>query len=522
MWHPKSVRIIVIPIAALAVGLALCAATLVIALGVRPAAAGPNANPGAPNPGHVWTEIEGHGIDSAGWWLGTIASNALELRVNGVRALRLEPNATSPNVIGGYSGNSVTAGAYGATISGGGSSGAANQAEVNYATVGGGQANTASGGYATVPGGVSNTAGGFAATVGGGYINAARNDYSTVGGGHSNTASGSDATIGGGAGNGASGTDATIGGGDINTAGDVAATVGGGESNTANGVLATVGGGYANTASSQDATVGGGHSNTASGGLATVGGGYSNMASGTEATVGGGVSNTASGNQATVPGGSANTAAGNYSFAAGYRAQANHPGAFVWADSTGSFFPSSAANMFQVRASGGYGFYTDPSATTGVYLLGGSGSWSSFSSRDVKENFTPVDGQEVLASLANVPVSTWNYKAQDASIRHMGPVAQDFSAAFGLGESDTGISTVDADGVAMAGIQGLYQLSQEQASRIQTLEAQVTALEGANGTNNSASAGLFSSGLSIGWLPIGGLLLAGLVLVQRRRAGGKR
>jgi hypothetical protein len=54
-----------------------------------------------------------------------------------------------------------------------------------------------------------------------------------------------------------------------------------------------------------------------------------------------------------------------------------------------------------------------------------------------------------------VPVSVWNYKSQNPSIRHMGPMAQDLHAAFGLGESDKGIATIDADGVALAAIQGL-------------------------------------------------------------------
>jgi hypothetical protein len=126
-----------------------------------------------------------------------------------------------------------------------------------------------------------------------------------------------------------------------------------------------------------------------------------------------------------------------------------------------------------------------------------------------------------LASLAEIPIATWNYKAQDDSIRHMGPAAQDFSAAFGLGESDTGISTVDADGVALAAIQGLYQLSQGQVARIQALEARVTALEGGAGPGGG-SAGSLSSIMPAGWLLLGGLVVGGLVVVQRRRAGGPR
>jgi hypothetical protein len=63
----------------------------------------------------------------------------------------------------------------------------------------------------------------------------------------------------------------------------------------------------------------------------------------------------------------------------------------------------------------------------------------------------------VLDRVAALPLASWNYKTQDKSVRHLGPTAQDFHAAFGLGESERTISTVDADGVALAAIQGLNQ-----------------------------------------------------------------
>jgi hypothetical protein len=59
----------------------------------------------------------------------------------------------------------------------------------------------------------------------------------------------------------------------------------------------------------------------------------------------------------------------------------------------------------------------------------------------------------------------------------MGPVAQDFYAAFGLGEDEGHISTIDADGVALAAIQGLYALVQEQEAQIEDLEERLTALK---------------------------------------------
>jgi hypothetical protein len=77
------------------------------------------------------------------------------------------------------------------------------------------------------------------------------------------------------------------------------------------------------------------------------------------------------------------------------------------------------------------------------------------SDRAAKENFAVVDTTDVLERLLAMPVSAWNYRSQDASIRHIGPMAQDLHAAFGVGESDRTINAVDAQGIAFAAIQGL-------------------------------------------------------------------
>jgi len=124
--------------------------------------------------------------------------------ING--GLRVRTTAGTPNVIGGFSGNSVSGGVEGATISGGGGSFFPNSVLQNYGTVGGGQGNTAGGG--------SN------ATVGGGSFNSATGSNATVGGGGRNSAMGSNATVGGGIGNTASGIAATVPGGDSNVAGN--------------------------------------------------------------------------------------------------------------------------------------------------------------------------------------------------------------------------------------------------------------------------------------------------------------
>jgi len=134
--------------------------------------------------------LSGNSGTSTSNFLGTTNNMTLTLAVSNTAVLRLVPNVFSPNIIGGYSGNSVSPGMYGATIGGGGTSGYTNTVSANYGTVGGGMGNTASD---------------FAATVGGGDLNTASGPSATVGGGESNTASGYYATIPGGVGNIASG-----------------------------------------------------------------------------------------------------------------------------------------------------------------------------------------------------------------------------------------------------------------------------------------------------------------------------
>jgi hypothetical protein len=92
------------------------------------------------------------------------------------------------------------------------------------------------------------------------------------------------------------------------------------------------------------------------------------------------------------------------------------------------------------------------------------------SDRNLKENIAPIDGKEVLTRLAGIPVSSWNYKNQGTSIRHIGPMAQDFKSAFNVGESDRFINIVDSGGVALASIQGLYSILQEKDKEIRSLK----------------------------------------------------
>ena len=102
---------------------------------------------------------------------------------------------------------------------------------------------------------------------------------------------------------------------------------------------------------------------------------------------------------------------------------------------------------------------------------------ASLSDRNKKANFAAVNAREVLGRVVSLPIETWNYLSQGPAIRHIGPMAQDFHAAFGVGEDDTHINMVDANGVALAAIQGLYELVQEQARQLAVLEARLASLE---------------------------------------------
>jgi hypothetical protein len=105
-----------------------------------------------------------------------------------------------------------------------------------------------------------------------------------------------------------------------------------------------------------------------------------------------------------------------------------------------------------------------------------SGTITGSSDRNMKRDFTPVNSSEVLDRVAALPISTWSYIADDG-VRHLGPMAQDFYSAFSVGMDDKHISMVDADGVALAAIQGLNQKLNEKVTDIGELKSRLERLE---------------------------------------------
>ncbi len=151
-------------------------------------------------------------------------------------------------------------------------------------------------------------------------------------------------------------------------------------------------------------------------------------------------------------------------------------GAFTFADSSVNAVLASGPNQFNARAVGGVGFYTSANLSSGVELRSGASAWSVLSDVASKENFKDLSGDDVLAKMARMPIREWNYKAQDAAIRHAGPTAQDFHAAFGLGEDPLRISTIDADGIALAGVSALARENAALRAELAAVKADLAAI----------------------------------------------
>jgi hypothetical protein len=435
-----------------------------------------------------------HGNVKVNGSIGSPGSAPLELYVSNQRGLRLELGTFFPdtvNVVAGSSHNSVAAGIYGATIGGGGGGmffgSAANHVGGDSATVSGGAANI-----------IQNNADG--ATLSGGTINTIETgaNNAVIGGGHRN----------------------------VIQAQASFSTISGGEGNRINTRSANIGGGYANAieTNAHYATIGGGHLNALQPGaeFATIPGGRENSA--TNYAFAAGRRAKANHTGAFVWGDSSDSdfaSTGQNQFliraAGGVGINTTAPQAplHVWGrgivngsdfwdvnSTEGDFRVGSATHRFKIgvaqggggagdvwmRAHGGTGrmfvktpggttFFSNEGQTAGVSMAPGGGAWTSVSDRNAKENLRPVNTAEVLAKVAALPLSTWNYKSQAAHIQHLGPMAQDFKAAFGLGETDTGITTVDADGVALAAIQGLNAVVKEKDAKIARLEQRLSDLE---------------------------------------------
>jgi trimeric autotransporter adhesin len=462
-------------------------------------------DPKATLAGICWDTTGNSGNVTGTNFIGNIDAVPLDLRSSNIRVARLwRPNAYSTNVVLGGSTNVISAGAIGASILGGGqddpSASVPNKVSESWSTVCGGQNNVAgnedgnpvNAQYSTVGGGFGNVASGYGSSVLGGYGNYASGyqiGYGAVGGGSINAARGDYSIVPGGYGNDAGGDHSFAAGRrakvrDPDATGESVAACGG------NGTCGDEGAFVWADAQNESLTSSGPNQFLvrAQGGVA-INGKPDNI--NIELTVKGRAGDAFGGNvdMALVP--SANgTSVEGYHVTVDKGTAAINDAFFEIAnrDSTGNYYPRLSLS--------GTGLVTIRSNTTnlnsGVTMAAGGGSWSSLSDRREKTAVEAVDPRDVLARVVALPMSTWQYRAQDASVRHMGPMAQDFRAAFALGENDTTISTVDADGVALAAIQGLnaklefeLQASREQNAllhqQLAQLAGRLAALEAENG-----------------------------------------
>lgn len=453
------------------------------------------------------------------------------LRVTGANSIILNPGG----------GNVAAVNAQHASIGGGLANSIAPNAD--YATIGGGDLNVISNyGYASViAGGQDNTiqTGAYFSAIGGGFENTLDEnaDDSTIAGGAFNwiQTNSVQSAIGGGRRSvvDSDSTSSTIAGGLSNRIGRSAGgtAIGGGQLNVVQtgAQFSVIGGGSQNTiqTGAYDSVIGGGEVNIIERGAlgSTVGGGILNVI-GSNALYG------------TIPGGYQNQLGINAfnAFAAGRQAKALHPGAFVWADNTVADYASTAANEFSVRATGGvrlsdntpslsfgsttrqmlnlwstnygigiqaFGFYcrTDGNfywykggqhdhstgnAGGGLTLMSlttdgltVNGTFVSSSDRNHKTDLQPVDSRAVLDGVVNLPLATWRF-VHDTNTLHLGPMAQDFRAAFGLGPDDRHITMVDADGVALAAIQALAKENAALGEQVSAFSGQVSGLKSEN------------------------------------------
>ncbi len=252
-----------------------------------------------------------------------------------------------------------------------------------------------------------------------------------------------------------------------------------GSGTAASGVSSTALGGI--TTASGPYTLAGGFGSTASGTTSLAIGYYANASGARSAALG--LETTASGTASIAAGGNV-TASSDYSVALGRNVSTStRSGSFIFGDNSGvAATVPTANNQFVVRATGGVRFLTstnlvngcEVAATTGNFVC--TGTITSTSDRARKRDIAPLDGEEVLGRMRDVPVTTWSF-IHEPGVRHAGPMAQDFRAAFGLGENEVTISYVDINGINMRAIQALEQRTRDLLDEVTALRARLARLE---------------------------------------------
>ena len=437
----------------------------------------------------------------AGGSLNTIATGANGACIGGGVG---NTNQALWGVIGGGANNTIQWNALNATISGG-TNNIIWQNSAN-ATIGGGQYNIIQGEcpYSAISGGVSNTIeeGDFYCTIGGGINNNIATDLfgATIAGGGGNACPGSQwfPTVGGGLNNSSGGSYSTVPGGDQNVAyGDNSFAAGHRAKVYQQGAFVwadSTDADFTSTAANQfliRASGGVGINNNNPGAALDVSGsiitsGRLGIGNGTplyplDLTAQQAVARLLTTNNifSSVLVLDNATPGSNYHGAINFNDGAGQIG---YLNTDAMFFTTANSERMRILNNGNVGV---GNSNPGYKLMvdnarcDGS-SWINSSDRNLKRDFAAVDTKAVLEQVAALPVQTWSYKAQPGE-KHLGPVAQDFHAAFGLGADDVSIATVDEGGVALAAIQGLNRKLENEAkakdAEIQQLKQSVAELK---------------------------------------------
>lgn len=481
--------------------------------------------------------LDGNSGVPPGSFLGTVdPAVALELKAAGQRVARFDTSAApaqdaAPQVLLGSSVN-VASGA-GATVGGGGAAQVAGVPDANGANRATGAFATVAGGFGTVASGENGVAAGYRATAGG---------EDSVAFGRFANASGESGTVSGGDNNRALQAWGTVSGGQGNAANGSHGTVAGGSNNDARGGGSAIAGGYFNSAVGGRSTVAGGESGAALGMHSFVAGGLFNCAGGAGSWAGGqharvripaGADVLGEGCVGVPTSGDADGDEGSFVWADSQSGDvvSSGPDQFIVQAGGGVLFNTTAfvngtaddvvigarpapgdadadlafitrsgqeARIFLRDDDGSMAFSATTAADTkfrfgsgaampGRYLVAGvndahlttGGTWTNGSSRAFKHAIQAIDPGDMLARVLALPLSRWRYRNSDEGV-HLGPMAEDFAAAFGLGSGTQHISTVDADGVALAAIQGLNdKLVRENGALQAQVSAQAAALDAA-------------------------------------------
>lgn len=322
--------------------------------------------------------------------------------------------------------------------------GSSNTVTGDYSAIGAGQSNTVTGTLSGIFCGLSNTIGlnNGSCFIGAGSSNiipaGINQTNSVIVAGQSNTISGT-------------GSNSAIVAGQHNTI-------------SGNALNSFIGSGFYNVCASGYSCIVSGSGNTlpgqqffASGILSGIGNSVNDSMS---SVLGGQFNQIFSGANSAILSGSGCQIFASFGLAAGHSAVVTNTGSFVWADSTSAIFTDSTANSFNARASGGFYLSSNSTGTINLRVPPGGNSWISLSDKSYKTHAQSVDTVGILSTLNTVPINTWNLVGQNDSIIHIGPYAGDFNSAFGYGEDPMYINQMDAIGVLMASVQGLYQLYQ--------------------------------------------------------------